>query len=69
MRKKISLTKKCFNVLISALFILVFMGGKALAEEEKKEAVVAESPEVIAKGKGTKVIYSSQLIQFIVTAR
>ena len=53
MRKKISLTKKCFNVLISALFILVFMGGKALAEEEKKEAVVAESPEVIAKGKKT----------------
>ena len=53
MRQKISLTRKCFNIVISALFIFAFMGGKVLAQEEKKEAVVAESPEIIAKGKKT----------------
>ena len=53
MRQKISLTKKWFHIVISALFIFAFIGGKVLAQEDKKEATVAESSEIIEKGKKT----------------
>ncbi len=53
MRQKISLTKKWFLTAISVIFIFTLLGIMVEAQEEKVEEKVAESPEIIAKGKKT----------------
>ena len=51
MRQKIGIEKKCFSVVIATLFIFTLISGRVLAQEEKQEATVAESPEIVEKGK------------------
>ncbi len=53
MRQRISKEKKCFSLIIATLFIFTLISGRVLAQEENQEAAVAESPEIIEKGKKT----------------